>query len=106
MTKRFHTLRFFAGVHIVCGALLIASALCILFVIFGTDTASPEIRTLLNTPVALFSAIVLVIVLVMAGVGWIAFGQLLQVFMQIEENTRRDEDAVGQPETIQRTLLP
>jgi amino acid permease len=93
MTKRFFALRFFAGLYVLCGALLVLAP--ILLLIFWTNVKTPEVRRLLNTPVALLTAISILVACAIVGISWMAFGQLLQVFMQIEENTRKDQDVQG-----------
>jgi hypothetical protein len=83
---RFGALRLVAGFQVVSGALLVIAAIYIILVIFGADVATPQLHEMLNTPIGLLTAIALFLV----GLGWIAFGELIQVIMQIEINTRKD----------------
>lgn len=83
---RFGALRLVVGLQIAFGSLFIIGAVYIVLVVLGSDIASPPIRELLATPIGLVTAIALLVV----GVTWIAFAQLIQVVMQIEVNTRKE----------------
>ncbi len=68
MTKRFFALRFFAGLYVLSGALLVLAP--ILLLIFWTNVETPEVRRLLNTPVALLTAISIVVACAIVGISW------------------------------------
>lgn len=79
MKHRFPVLRFFAQLQILLGViLLLISGFGFWFVMTKTPMNSPIIGYEWAVVAALF----------MSGIGSIAYGQFLEVVMQIEENTR------------------
>jgi len=87
MERKFKTLRLFAVIQIIVGALLLVAAAIALLVLVG-------VKSTLDDRVASFIAsaygVIAIVGLVMAGIASIAYGQFLQVVMQIEENTRKE----------------
>jgi hypothetical protein len=83
---RFKTLRLFAVIHIISGVLLLVAAGIVLLMLVGMI---PSIDDQVSSFVAGVSGMIAIAVLVLSGIGSIAYGQFLQVVMQIEENTRK-----------------
>jgi hypothetical protein len=84
---KFRTLRLFAAIHIAFGVLLILAGIFVVLVMAGVAS---NVDDKLASLLAGAFGIGLTIGLVMAGIAWIAYGQFLQVVMQIEENTRKE----------------
>lgn len=83
---KFSALRLFAGIYVIIGGLLMVGALLTLLAIAGVITDLDNRIAVLLTG---FSGVAVVVGLFMMGLTSIAYGQFIQVVIQIEENTRK-----------------
>ncbi len=88
MKTKFKTLRLFAIIQIALGILCLVAAVVGLLILLGMPRYIDE-RVLLF--MASSYGVLLIIGLIMTGIASIAYGQFLQVVMQIEQNTRKEE---------------
>jgi hypothetical protein len=86
---KFRTLRLFAVIQIIVGIVLLAAAGLVLLMLIGVI---PRIDDQVASFVAGVTGIIVIAVLGISGTASIAYGQFLQVVMQIEENTRKGGD--------------
>lgn len=86
METKFKTLRLFAAIQVVIGVVFVAAAGIIVLIMAKVlgDTNDKGMQLFTGS-----SGVIIVIGLAMVGIASIAYGQFLNVIMQIEENTRR-----------------
>ena len=83
---RFVALRIVVGLQILCGSLLVICSVFMFLAVAGGELGSPELRNALNSPLG----ILVMASIFFTGITWIAFAQLIQVVLRIEENTRKE----------------
>jgi len=84
MRRRFWAVRLVAGITTAIGSLILLCSLIVLLLALGILPGNNVDSRLASTGLGALVSFGLFL----AGVLWVAQGQLLEVFLQIEENTR------------------
>jgi hypothetical protein len=84
--RRYTGLRILAAIHVAVGLLAIGAAAIL--------TAFAMLSSSSDKPPAMVYGVMVAVALV--GIGFVASGQLFEVFMDVEENTRRLALSAGQ----------
>jgi hypothetical protein len=86
METPFRALKLFAAIYVIIGFLLLTGSVVALLTTLGVlGETDNHVASLLTG----YYGTILIIGLFMAGLTSVAYGQFIQVVMQIEENTRK-----------------
>jgi sulfite exporter TauE/SafE len=90
---RFPILRIIVAVQALCGLAFVLGAVYLMSMSLGADVGAPELRTLFaTTPIAEIAGITVSVLMLIIGLSAIAFGELIEVVLEIEKNTRKAKD--------------
>jgi hypothetical protein len=92
---RFPILRLIVAVLALCGLAFALGAVYLMSLSLGANVGTPELRTLFaTTPIAEIAGIAVSLLMLIIGLSAIAFGELIEVVLEIEANTRKPKDKV------------
>jgi len=78
-----------------CGLAFALGAVYLMSLSLGANVGTPELRTLFaTTPIAEIAGIAVSLLMLIIGLSAIAFGELIEVVLEIEANTRKPKDKV------------
>ena len=90
---RFPILRIIVVVQALCGLAFVVSAAYLMSMSLGADVGTGELRTLFTTtPIAQIVGVAVSLLMLIIGLSAIAFGELIEVVLEIEANTRKPKD--------------
>ena len=97
---RFPILRIIVVVQALCGLAFVVGAVYLMSMSLGADVVTPELRTLFaTTPIAEIVGVAVSLLMLIIGLSAIAFGELIEVVLEIEANTRKPKDKVRNNES-------